>query len=210
MQVVDRKKSIEGKSMKFKFMTFTMTLASLIMIGSVWHTGAQASLPKVVNDAEFSATFSRNDRVLPLRGAGLFRYMVWIKAYAGALYTPGDVPSDAILEDVPKRLEVEYFHAIRGKDFGPATNEGLRRNVDGPTVEMLREKIDYHNALYVDVSPGDRYALTYWPGQGTTLELNGEVLGRIEGADFAAAIFSIWLGPDPINPKFKKELLGAR
>jgi hypothetical protein len=45
------------------------------------------------------------------------------------------------LDDAPKRLEIEHFHAIRGKDFGPATYEGLRRNVDGVVLDRLREKI---------------------------------------------------------------------
>ena len=38
--------------------------------------------------------------------------------------------------------------------------------------------------------------------------LNGTPKGLIEGADFAAALFSIWLGPNPIDSKFKQALLG--
>ena len=68
--------------------------------------------------------------------------------------------------------------------------------------------IDYHNSLYVDVQPGDRYALTYIPGIGTELALNGQPMGVIEGADFAAAIFSLWLGENPYDKRFKSALLG--
>jgi chalcone isomerase-like protein len=71
-------------------------------------------------------------------------------------------------------------------------------------------RIEYHNSLYVDVKPGDRYSLTYVPGQGTKLRLNGVERGTIEGADFAAAIFSIWLGAKPMDNKFKRSLLGMR
>ena len=63
-------------------------------------------------------------------------------------------------------------------------------------------------ALAVDVEPGDRYTLTYIPGEGTELALNGVPRGTIAGADFAAAIFTLWLGDKPIDERFKQSLLG--
>ena len=122
---------------------------------------------------------------------------------------PADVDTDEVLKNVPKRLELEYFHALKGEDFGPATTKGIERNVDRLSLDRLRGKIDLLNSLYVDVKPGDRYAITYLPGRGTTLELNGKVLGTIDGPEYAAAVFSIWLGDDPINQKFKSALLGT-
>jgi hypothetical protein len=62
---------------------------------------------------------------------------------------------------------------------------------DAQTLEKLRPRIEKHNALYADVQPGDRYALTYVPGSGTELTLNGTPRGIIRGADFASAIFAI-------------------
>jgi hypothetical protein len=40
--------------------------------------------------------------------------------------------------------------------------------------------------------------------------LNGTPLGVVEGADFAAAYFAIWLGPKPISDSLKAQLLEAR
>jgi len=40
------------------------------------------------------------------------------------------------------------------------------------------------------------------------LALNGNLKGLIEGEDFAAAVFSIWLGSNPVNKSFKKQILG--
>jgi hypothetical protein len=134
--------------------------------------------------------------------------MVFIKAYVGALYMAPDVPSENVLSDTPKRLEVSYFHTIKGEDFGAATNKVMARNVDAETFRRLEPLVEYHNALYRDVRPGDRYALTYVPGRGTELALNGEPLGVIEGAEFAKALFSMWLGEKPMNSSFKKQLLG--
>ena len=100
------------------------------------------------------------------------------------------------------------MRSFKGKDFGPATVKMMEKTVDKATLESLRRQIDYHNSLYEDVGPGDRYALTYIPGRGTQLALNGEPKGVIEGADFASALFSIWIGQKPIDESFKRQIMG--
>ncbi len=145
---------------------------------------------------------------LPLRGQGLLRYMIFIKAYAGVLYMPADVDHRRVLDPVPRRLELAYFHAINAADFAKATRQKMADNVSPAEMTRLNERLERFNALYRDVAPGDRYALTYFPGQGTELSLNGQRLGVIRGDDFAAAVFAIWLGPKPIDRGFKKALLG--
>lgn len=160
-----------------------------------------------IEGVTFEDRFTTNGTELEIRGTGLFRYLRFIKAYVGALYMMPEVPSEAVLSDTPKRLEVEYFYAIKGEDFGPATNKVMTQNVGAEAFERLRPLVEYHNSLYQDVEPGDRYSLTYIPGKGTELALNGEPLGTIEGAEFAAAVFSMWLGEKPMNKTFKTELL---
>ncbi len=163
-----------------------------------------------IENVYFPNEYTAENLKLKIRGTALLRYMVFIKAYVGGLYLPENVPADAALSEVPKRLEVAYFQPIKGKDFGPATREMIAKNVDAQTFEQLQQKIELHNSLYEDVKPGDRYALTYIPGKGTELTLNGEPKGIIEGSEFAAALFAIWLGPNPIDKTFKKQILGLR
>jgi hypothetical protein len=160
-----------------------------------------------VNGINFDDQYAVGDKVLKIRGSGLLRVMVFAKVYVSALYLPEDCASKLALSDVPKRLEVEYMRSIAGNDFGRVTNKKISENVDPQTYERLRPRIEYHNSLYQDVKPGDRYSLTYIPGKGTELALNGEPQGVIEGADFAAAVFSMWLGPKPISESLKKDLL---
>jgi len=155
----------------------------------------------------FSDSYSAENVKLKLTGTGLLRY--WgFKAYTGAFYLEEGASIKDVLSDTAKRIELEYFRSIKGQDFGPTTDKSIAKNVDSKTFKRLRPQIDYHNSLYEDVKPGDRYSLTYIPGRGTELALNGKPKGIIEGADFASAVFSIWLGPEPINDSFKKQILG--
>ena len=163
-----------------------------------------------VEDVKFPEQYMADGAELKIRGTGTLRYMVFIKAYVGGLYLPKDVSSGDALSEVPKRLEVEYFHAIEGKDFGAAARKMIANNVDEATFQRLEPKIEHHSSMYEDVKPGDRYALTYIPGRGTELALNGEPKGTIEGSEFAAALFSIWLGEKPIDDSFKKQILGLK
>ncbi len=161
-----------------------------------------------VAGVHFERNYQTSNGHLPLRGQALLRYMVFIKAYVGALYLPEDIDHRQVLDPVPRRLELAYFHAIQAADFAKATRKKMADNVTPADMEHLSERLERFNALYRDVQPGDRYALTYLPGQGTALSLNGQRLGIVEGDDFAAALFAIWLGPQPIDQSFKEALLG--
>ncbi len=161
-----------------------------------------------LGEIKFENRYKAPETGLELRGVGLLRYLGVFKAYAGAFYLEEGAPINQALADRAKRIEVEYFRSFKGEDFGPATVEMMEKNVDKATIERLRQQIDHHNSLYEDVGPGDRYALTYIPGRGTELALNGEPKGIIEGADFATALFSIWIGQKPIDESFKQQIMG--
>jgi hypothetical protein len=156
----------------------------------------------------FEKRIQTSGNELELKGVGMLKYMGIFKAYAGALYLEKGASIDEVLADRAKRIEVEYMMDFKGEDFGPATVKMMEKNVSRETIERLRDQIDYHNSLYEDVRPGDRYALTYIPGKGTELALNGEKIGVVEGAEFASALFSIWIGKKPIDKSFKRQILG--
>ena len=150
---------------------------------------------------------------LRLHGTGLLRYRVFIKGYVAALYLGesfrGEATPRNVLADVPRRLEIEYFWAIPANEFAKATAEGISRNSDPATFESLRSRIDRISGLYEDIEPGDRYAITYAPGVGTELAINGRRLGVVEGADFSAALFAIWVGDEPIDESLRRQLLAS-
>ena len=180
---------------------------SIVVIASCLALAATAAA-KEIEGVRFADEVRAGTTVLRLNDVGLMRYRYVIKAYVAALYLPdGGRPND-VLADTPKRLEIEYFYAIQASGFANATTEGIAMNVAPEKVAPLRARIERLNALYRDVKPGDRYALTYLPGIGTELALNGTPLGTVEGADFAAAVFAIWLGPKAIDESLKTQLLG--
>lgn len=155
----------------------------------------------------FADTFATDGVPMRINCVGLLRYMVVIKGYVAALYLGEGAPAERVLSDVPKRLELHYFYAIKGSDFGMAADKILAQNQDAETLQRLRPRIARMHALYEDVKPGNRYALTYIPGKGTELALDGISKGVIEGDDFAAAYFSIWLGAKPIDASLRDQLL---
>jgi hypothetical protein len=170
---------------------------------------AQPGTAAELEGVHFADQVRAGDATLQLSCVGLLRYKLFIKAYVAALYLgDGAVAGDA-LADVPKRLDLSYFWSISGADFGKAGDEILAQNVDAQTFAALRSRLDRINAWYRDVKPGDRYSLTYVPGTGTELALNGNRLGVVDGADFAAAYFRIWLGDTPIDTRLRDQLLGC-
>jgi len=155
----------------------------------------------------FADRYQTGETTLVLNGVGLLRYRIFIKAYVAALYLGEGVRPEAVLSNVPKRLELEYFWSIAGPDFGKAAEKVLADNFSPDVIAPLRSRLERLNTLYQNVKPGDRYALTYIPGVGMELALNGTPKGTIEGADFATAYFAIWLGNKPIDASMKAQLL---
>jgi hypothetical protein len=163
-----------------------------------------------IEGVRFRDTLTAGDTQLRLHGTGLLRYRVFIKGYVAALYlaesSDEEVTPTTVLADVPRRLEIEYFWAISAEGFAEAIIEGIAQNTDREAFERLRDRIERLNAMYEDIEPGDRYALTYVPGVGTELSLNGRSLGVVEGEDFSSALFSIWLGERALDDSLRRQL----
>lgn len=107
-----------------------------------------------------------------------------------------------------KRVEMVSFRTIPARDFIREAESCLAENVPAATMAALRSRIDQLHAAYEDLKPGNHYALMYIPESGTNLELNGTTKVTIEGADFAAAYFEIWLGRRPMHKILKQQLMG--
>ncbi|MBS3755303.1 MAG: chalcone isomerase family protein [Desulfobacterales bacterium] len=146
---------------------------------------------------------------LTLRGTGVLRYMVFIKAYQGAFYLHQDKTANQALDERAARcLVLHYFQPIKAADFAEATTEMIKKNVSPGRFASLLPKIEKFNTFYRDITPGDRYTAAYIPENGTRLWLNDDLLGMVEGAEFASGFFAIWIGKNPIDRNFRDHMLG--
>ncbi len=160
-----------------------------------------------VSNLEFKDTFKRGPVELSLRGAGLKKFLS-IRIAAAALYMKKDVDAKDVLNDVAKAIEIIFLQNIPAVELQRAMTKGIRLNVSQNEFDKLSPSIDILNSYYPSVKKMDRMQITYVPGKGTILEVNGVVRGSVPGADFGRAFFSIWLGQRPVDPFFKKILLG--
>jgi len=182
----------------------------LIVLALIVLCAALSGTPALADPrAQFSPEITVNGQTLPLRGTGRLVWMRMVTVYDAALYLPADIPGKDVLRDVPKRLELRYHISIKAEKFGESAVPFLEKNVAAEELVRLKPRIERLNRIYRDVKEEDRYALDYAPGKGTTLSLNNSPLGTIEGADFAAAYFAIWLGAKPISDTMRDELMGT-
>jgi hypothetical protein len=186
-------------------MFFPRLLCMLVVIS---FTFATVSTGAEIKGILFRDSVTVGDYTLQIRGMGQLRWFVF-KVYVAALYLPEEIPSEDALKDVLKRMEFHYFVDITAEEFAEAAAPYLASNVPPDQLASIGPKVDAINRLYRDVSKGDRYTLTYKPGEGTELALNGEILGVIPGFDFAAAYYRIWLGDDPLDEDLKRALLNT-
>ena len=184
--------------------------AILAALCLAWAASAPAGAePLEIEGIAFERSIVAGEVPLELHAVGVLEWF-FLTGYVAGLYLGPDTKPENVLADRPKRLELHYFYAIDGSDFGPAAWKVMTRNLDAPTLERVRQRADRLAGAYEDVTPGDRYALTYLPGVGTQLTLNGEPKVTIEGADFAAAYFGVWLGKQPIDTPLRDQLLTAK
>ena len=142
--------------------------------------------------------------------AGVGRMRRWMITGADvALYVPKGTKRNEILDGRPLAVSFYYYVRIRGEQFTEAGVETLQENVDDAVLEKQSSNIEKMGSWLTDVGRGDRYLLTYAPEIGTTLKRNGKKLGIIEGADFAAVYFQIWLGENPIDERMYNALVAA-
>lgn len=156
--------------------------------------------------------FDRSTKVasehLPLQGISPHRHL-GIRIFTAALYAPGTaLSSNSVLSDIPRHLVIRYHHRIKKENFIKIADKHLKK-IPSVRWERIRERVQKINSVYENVKPGDEYALTYVPGVGTTLSLNGEPKTLIQGEDFAMDYFGIWLSERSVNQRMTKELLSG-
>lgn len=146
---------------------------------------------------------------LVLNGAGL-RKKLFIKVYVGGLYLPAKQSNAAGIlgSDTPRRQVMHFLYSVSKDQMCDAWNEGLEQNSKNASAEV-KGAFKSLCTMMEPIPKGNRLVLTYVPGTGTTVEVNGKNKGTLPGKATADAILSTWIGPDPApGQDFKNGVLG--
>lgn len=159
--------------------------------------------------ASFPGQISSDAGQISLAGTGVTKYQVIFTVCALGFYVPEGTPKSEILaEDTPRHLEIEYFYDISSEDIVRASMSVLEDQLTDDELTALKQKLNRWHDSYRGVSDGDRYSMTYIPGDGTTLRLNDEQLVTVPGAAFARAYFGIWLKEKaPLSERLRDNLV---
>lgn len=163
-----------------------------------------------VKDVSFPDVAAIGGKECRLNGVGV-RKKVIISVYLGALYqaTPTGDAAAAIAAEEPKRIVMHFVHSKVGAEaIREAWRDGFAAN-SAASLPQLNERLERFCGWFdADLLKGEQIVLTYLPGQGTEVTVQGKVRGVIEGADFMRALWAVWLGEKPADGGLKKGMLG--
>ena len=129
---------------------------------------------------------------------------LWLDIYNATLFTqPGFELTHLLADKTPLKLELCYLKAISKEDL----IEGAQAVLDKNLAPQLKQEVALLHQQYVDVKPGDCYALEYTLQDGTQLKLNGQRSFKSDQQGFKAVYFGIWLGQNPLSEDLKQSLL---
>ena len=148
-------------------------------------------------------------KTLKLNGAGLRKKMVF-KVYVAGLYleAPSKDATAIISSDQTRRMHLSVLRSLSSHQVNEAIEEGFEKNSKSK-MGALKARLDKLAAMIPNVEKGDEIVLTYVPGKGTVVSAKNAEKGVIEGKDFADALFSVWLGAEPVQADLKTALLGG-
>lgn len=168
------------------------------------------SLPALeISGVHVPPTARVGEQDLALRGADLLRWKWVVKIYVAALYLPPQQTKAQVLDDGPRRIAFHYRRGFTAEQLVEATNGTITRGLDPLVAKAITPELTAFNALYRPVKEGDVMAIDYQTGVGTTMRLNDVVIGTVQGAAFARALFAIWVGDQAVDDDLKEALLGA-
>lgn len=167
---------------------------------------------RTVGGVVMEETFKAGDTSLILNGAGI-REKFFKDIYVAGLYLKGKNSDFQKIMSMDESMAIKIkivSTLITAERFKDACEEGFVRTTNGNT-KPLRSKIDLaYTAFAQKFNVGDVYDIVYIKGAGTDFYKNGKLITKVDGLDFKAALFGIWIidKPSHKNEKLRKGMLG--
>jgi hypothetical protein len=159
-----------------------------------------------VSGVRLPEAVSVNGRELNLNGTGIGKKLL-IDVYVIGLYleTRTSDAVTAIKVDEGKRIVLTMLRDVSRERFVQAVEKSMVRN-SAPVIGTLRSRLDALEQALPALKKGEVVDFTYIPEWGTTMRGQGQEMS-ITGKDFADALFSAWLGPEPDSKSLQHNLL---
>ena len=147
-------------------------------------------------------------KALKLNGMGL-RTKAIFKVYVAGLYLEekSNDPAVVLSKDQTRQVEMVMMRDLEKSKITEAIQAGFEKN-NADKMPALKERLTRFVAVVPDLKEGQILKLTYVPGKGTTVKGGAGAEATVEGKDFADALFSVWLGKNPVDEDLKEGMLG--
>jgi hypothetical protein len=170
---------------------------------------AEPARARAIAGVDFADTLQIEETRFTLSGVASYKKLGFSILVAALWLAHAERDPDKILiEDVPRRYVTHFQRKVSSRRVCRAWNESLDANSPGASGEVKQQFQTL--CLWIhDFRAGDEIAVTYLPGRGSIVELDGTRVGVIPGKDFADAYLACALGHKPsLGKGFKKALLG--
>jgi hypothetical protein len=179
------------------------TLLAVVALGI-----SSAAVAKESDGVTLPDSITVEGKTMTLIGLGV-RTKMMFKVYVAGLYAekPTFNAEKLITSDQAKSITLHLVRDLSKEKIVEAIQDGFAKN-SKDQLAALQGRLDQLAAAVPDLKSGQELTLTYIPGKGTLVGGVGKPT-VIEGADFAQALFSVWLGKDPADSDLKRKLLGG-
>ena len=148
-----------------------------------------------------------------LLGVGLrTKTILKVKVYAVALYvanaalegslkgkTGPELYKELVWGDFPKEIRLHLVRDVSASQMQEAIREALEK--------ADKARTDQFVSYFGDIKTGEQYVLRWTAGGILETSAKGTAKPPIADKNFAAAVFGIWLGDEPVQDDIKRDLV---
>lgn len=182
--------------------------STAILLAAALLAGLPA-LARELHGVKAAETITAGGKELKLNGLGL-RKKAFFKVYVAALYLESTSKDAAAIlaADGVRRVEMTMLRDLDKGKIVDAVKDGFKKTAGEAGMPKLQERLDKFTAAIPDLKEGEKLTLMYVPGTGTSVTGGSGAAMSVEGKDFADALFSVWLGKEPVSESLRDGMLG--